>query len=90
MTPDQIAAEKTKKEAARQAALGRALKANEDAAAAGDAYGLLRMGERYRDGDGVQTNLDKARNYLNRAAAAGDLTASNELVALPLGPVTSK
>jgi hypothetical protein len=69
--------------AAKKAADDKALAANEDAAAHGDAYGLLRMGERYRDGDGVETNLDLARSYLTRAAAAGDMTASNELVVLP-------
>jgi TPR repeat protein len=75
-SPEEIAA-------AKKAGDDKALAANEVAAAHGDAYGLLRMGERYRDGDGVETNLDLARNYLSRAAAAGDMTASNELAALP-------
>jgi TPR repeat protein len=79
-----------KAEVAKQSANERILAANEAAAAQGDPYGLLRMGERYRDGDGVETNLDKARDYFTRAAAAGDLTASNELVALPpIAPVTT-
>jgi TPR repeat protein len=65
------------------ASLARALAANQSAAAQGDSYGLLRMGERYRDGEGVETNFLKARDYLARAAAAGDLSASNELAALP-------
>ena len=30
----------------------------------GNAYGLLRMGERYRDGDGVEKDLGKAKEYL--------------------------
>ncbi|HXB60901.1 MAG TPA: SEL1-like repeat protein [Candidatus Acidoferrales bacterium] len=75
-SPEEIAA-------ARKAANDKAVAANEAAAASGDAYGLLRMGERYRDGDGVETNLDLARSYLSRAAAAGDTTASKELAALP-------
>jgi TPR repeat protein len=75
-SPEEIAA-------AKKAGDDKALAANEDAAAHGDPYGLLRMGERYRDGDGVETNLDLARGYLTRAAAAGDLMASNELVVLP-------
>ena len=72
-----------KAESTKQSANERILAANEAAAAQGDPYGLLRMGERYRDGDGVEVDMDKARNYLSRAAAAGDLTASNELAALP-------
>jgi hypothetical protein len=82
-TPEQIAAAKkaTKEKAdvAKQAGAAVALKANQDAAAKGDAYGLLRMGERYRDGDGVETNLAKAKEYLQKAAAAGSPTAAEEL-----------
>lgn len=77
-----MAADRAKEADAKQAALQRVLEANEKAAAAGDPYGLLRMGERYRDGEGVATNLDMARDYLGRAALAGDLTASNELATL--------
>ena len=61
----------------------RALAANEASAAKNDPFGLLRMGERYRDGDGVPKDLGKARAYLTRAANAGEITASNELAALP-------
>jgi TPR repeat protein len=56
-----------------------ALKVNQDAAAKGDMFGLLRMGERYRDGDGVEKNLGKAREYLQKAADAGSPTAKEEL-----------
>lgn len=82
-SPEEIAA-------AKKAANDRALAANEAAAAQGDPYGLLRMGERYRDGDDVETNLDLARSYLSRAMAAGDMTASNELAVLPVGDPTAK
>jgi len=60
----------------------KALKMNQDAADKGDAYGLYRMGERYRDGDGVEKDLNKARDYLTRAAAAGSSSAQAELDAL--------
>ncbi len=60
-----------------------ALKSNQSAAAAGDAYGLLRMGERYRDGDGVAKDLAKAHELLHQAALKGSDTAQRELVALP-------
>jgi TPR repeat protein len=83
MSPEQIAAERLRNEKVKKDGADAALKANEDAAANGDTYGLLRMGERYRDGDGVETNLMMAHAYLTRAALAGDQTASNELAQLP-------
>jgi len=60
-------------------AKNRVLKANQDAADKGDEYGLLRMGERYRDGDGVEKDLAKAKEYLQKAADAGSPTAKDEL-----------
>jgi hypothetical protein len=65
--------------AQKQAAAARVLKMNQDAAAKGDAYGLLRMGERYRDGDGVEKDLAKAKEYFQKAADAGSPTAAEEL-----------
>ena len=56
---------------------------NQDLADKGDAYGLLRMGERYRDGDGVAKNLPKAREYFTKAVAAGSPSAQEELDSLP-------
>jgi len=55
------------------------LKWNQQQADNGDAYGLLRMGERYRDGDGVPKDLAKSREYLAKAAAAGSTDAADEL-----------
>lgn len=69
--------------AVKKAAQDKALKFNQDLAAKGDAYGLLRMGERYRDGDGVTKDLTKARDYLTKAAAAGSPTAEDDLKNLP-------
>jgi hypothetical protein len=82
-SPEQIAAAKAKAASAKKAADEKALKYDEDLAAKGDAFGLLRMGERYRDGDGVTNNLALARDYLQRAAKAGDSTAADELKKLP-------
>jgi hypothetical protein len=62
-----------------QAAQAAAVKFNQDLADKGDAYGMLRMGERYRDGDGVPKDLNKARDYLTKAAAAGSPSAADEL-----------
>ena len=72
-----IAIEKQKQR--QEAAKVAALKSNQDQAAKGDLYGLLRMGERYRDGDGVEKDLAKAKDYLTKAAAAGSPTAADEL-----------
>ena len=60
-----------------------ALKANMDAAAKGDAYGEFRMGERYRDGDGVEKDLKKAREWFSKAADQGDKEAAKRLSAIP-------
>lgn len=67
---------------AKNAPQNRALKFNQELADRGDPYGLLRMGERYRDGDGVPKDLSKAREYLTKAANAGDPTAVDELKSL--------
>ena len=52
---------------------------NQEQAHKGDSFGLLRMGERYRDGDGVSRDLTKAREYFIKAAAAGSPTAADAL-----------
>ena len=56
-----------------------AVRYNQELAAKGDGYGLLRMAERYRDGDGVEKDLTKAKEYFNKAVAAGSPTAAEEL-----------
>jgi TPR repeat protein len=52
---------------------------NERLAAQGDAFGELRMGERYQAGDGVAKDIFKARDFLQRAAEQGSQTAADEL-----------
>ncbi len=79
LTPEEIAAAKAKADETKKATNEKALKYNQDLAAKGDSYGLLRMGERYRDGDGVPKDLDKARDYFTKAAAAGSPSAADEL-----------
>jgi TPR repeat protein len=49
----------------------------------GDAYGEYKMGVRYMNGDGVDKNLDKARDLLSKSAAQGNTDASNEMAKLP-------
>jgi len=71
--PAQAAADKKADLAAR------ALAANQTAAENGDAYGEFRMGERYRDGDGVPKDPAKAREWFAKAAAHGDAAAQRAL-----------
>lgn len=71
------------KEKVRQESEAKILKWNQDQAAQNDPYGLLRMGERYRDGEGVETNFSKAREYLTRSADLGNATAKEEVEKLP-------
>jgi len=72
-----------KAETQKQAALDGIVKHQQELADHGDEFGLLRMGERYRDGDGVPKDLAKAKDYLQKAAAAGSPTATTELGAFP-------
>jgi TPR repeat protein len=74
---DYAAAEKA--DAAKTAVQAKVLKSNQDLADKGDEYGLLRMGERYRDGDGVPKDLAKAKDYLIKATTAGSPAAADEL-----------
>jgi TPR repeat protein len=70
---------KEQQDKAKQQQAAKILAFNQAEADKGDFYGLLRMGERYRDGDGVSKDLGKARDYLAKAAAAGSPTAADEL-----------
>ncbi len=81
-----MAAEASRQDAEKQAALAEAkklaasaLQENAMLAAQGDVYGELRMGERYLTGDGVAKDIFKARDYLQRAAEQGSQTATDEL-----------
>jgi len=90
LTPEEIAAAKAKADAAKKTAQDRALKSNQEQADKGDAYGLLRMGERYRDGDDVPKDLDKARDYFTKAVAAGSPSAADELSKMNQNAATTK
>ena len=53
-----------------------AVKSDFEKAEKGDLAGLQRMGERYRDGDGVETNLNKSVEYYKKAESAADTEAN--------------
>jgi hypothetical protein len=83
LTPEEQAIVKAASAKRKKDAASAALKFNQDLAAKGDAYGQLRMGERYRDGDGVQKDLVKSHDLLLKSAAQGDQTAAIALEKLP-------
>lgn len=64
---------------AKQATQDKVLKWHLEQAEKGDSFGLFRMGEHYRDGDGVLRDLDKSREYFSKAAAAGSPSAADAL-----------
>jgi hypothetical protein len=74
-----LAAQKNAEQSAANKLAAKMLAENERLAAQGDAYGELRMGERYLTGDGVAKDILKARDYLQRAAEQGSRTAAEEL-----------
>jgi len=57
----------------------KALTFNQTQAEKGDAYGQFRMGERYRDGDGVKKDEATAREYFTKAASQGHGEAAKAL-----------
>lgn len=57
----------------------RTLEWHKKLASEGDAYGLVRMAERYMTGNGVETNKAKAKVYLQRAADDGSAEAKQML-----------
>jgi TPR repeat protein len=56
---------------------------HQDLADKGDAYGQYKMGMRYAKGDGVDKDLQKARDLLSKAAEQGNKDAADELTKLP-------
>jgi TPR repeat protein len=70
---------KDKQDNEKHAAAAKILAFDQSQADNGDPFGLLRMGERYRDGDGVPKDLIKAREYLTKASTVGSPTATEDL-----------
>jgi hypothetical protein len=58
------------------------LKWNQEQSEKGNDFGQYQMGIRYLKGDGVPKDLDKARDYLFKAAAQGNKDAAAELAKL--------
>jgi hypothetical protein len=78
-SPEELAAARERSEAPKNAATAGALKFEQSQADKGDSYWLFHLGERYRDGNGVPKDLDKARDYFEKAKKAGNSNADDEL-----------
>ena len=74
-TPEQLVAAKDLERKKHQEAQAKALKWHQELAEKGDAFGQLRMGERYLVGDGVEKDEMKAREFLSKSAAQGNKEA---------------
>ena len=88
-TPEELAAStalaaaaKAQADALKKKADDAALKYDLDLAAKGDAYGELRMGKRYRDGEGVAKDPVKARQMFSPSADQGNPDAASDLAKL--------
>jgi hypothetical protein len=66
----------------------RVLKWQQELADKGDPFGEYMMGSRYRDGNGVPSDLDKAREFLKKSADQGYADAVAALAKLPPSPAT--
>jgi hypothetical protein len=84
-TPEELAVAREHSEAQKNVAATGALKFEQSQADKGDSYWLFHLGERYRDGNGVPKDLDKARDYFERAKKAGNSNADDELKKLNQG-----
>jgi hypothetical protein len=81
-TQEQLLEAKDRAARKKAEAAANAMRFNQELADRGDAYGELRMGERYRDGDGVPKDLQRAREWFSKAAAQGDKAAAKDLADL--------
>jgi TPR repeat protein len=63
----------------------RALNANIESAEKGETYGLKRMAERYRKGEGVEKDLKRAEYFSKKAEEAGEVEEQSLLAASKMG-----
>ena len=83
LTDEEKAAQTQAQQEKRAELMANAIAFYQKQADAGDSYAQLRLGEIYRDGEGVPKDLAKARDYLAKAAAQGNQDAQKELGQLP-------
>ncbi len=83
LTDEEKAAQTQAQQARRAELMANAIALYQKQADTGDSSAQLRLGEIYRDGEGVPRDLAKARDYLAKAAAQGNQDAQKELGQLP-------
>jgi hypothetical protein len=83
LTAEEIAARQAAAAEKRAKEMQPAIAYYQRAAAGGDVEAQLRLGEIYRDGDGIAKDPAKAREWLAKAAAQGSLRAAAALQNLP-------
>jgi hypothetical protein len=71
-----IAAASAALDAKREALKANAVASDQKGADNGDQFAELEMGKRYRDGDGVPKDLDKAKEWFAKSAAQGNAQAA--------------
>ena len=83
LTDEEKAAQARAMEEKRAKAMATTIAYYQQRADKGDPDAWLRLGEIYRDGDGVPKDAARAREYLAKAAAQGNQDAQKELDRLP-------
>jgi len=83
LTPEQRAARAKAASEKLQKSYAAAFEFNRQKALQGEAYAMRRLGEFYLLGRGCEANTNEAKNWLGKAAQAGDTEAQKLLVTLP-------
>jgi TPR repeat protein len=83
LTPEELKAQAMAREKKRMEVAAGLKSAYEKAAGKGDDFAELRLGEMYRDGEGVAKDPRQAREWLAKAAAQGNHAAVKALAGLP-------
>jgi hypothetical protein len=89
LSPEQLAAIQAATAKKKTALAAAALKFNQDQAAAGNPAGQYRLAQRYLVGDGVETNVDQARELFAAAARQGHSEAAAALARLASAPTAA-
>jgi len=77
--PELTEAQKAQLSQAKVNSANKVLAWQKELAEKGDAYGQYKMGMRYLNGDGVDKDAEKGKDFLTKAAAQGNRDAADEL-----------
>lgn len=81
--PELTEAQKAQVAQAKSSADAKVLAWHKELAEKGDAYGEYKMGMRYLNGNGVEKDPAKAKDFLTKAAAQGNKDAADALAKMP-------